>query len=98
MATLASFNESPNPVPAGSTGNINLTFNVSPAQGNLTADITVYNNGVVAGGATGINLNGTAAEPTPDTQIAATNTGWEIRTTQGVLRRVAQNQFTIGRT
>lgn len=98
MATLTAVNESPNPVPSGSTGNISLTFNTTPAQGNLTADITVYNNGVVAGGATGVVLNGSAAEPTPDVQVSSTNTGWEIRTSQGVLRRVGQNQFTIGRT
>lgn len=98
MATLTSFVESPNPVPSGSTGNISLTFTTAPPQGNLTADISVFENGIFRGNATGVVLSGSVAEVTPDVQIGATNTGWEIRTTQGVLKRVSQNQFTISRT
>ena len=95
MATLNPIQESPNPVPAGSSGTISLTFQTDPGTPDETADLTVYKDGVVQQTATGIVLKGRPAEATPVVQAGSSNVGWEIRTTQGALAPLGNNQFSI---
>ncbi len=95
MATLNPIQESPNPVPSGSVGTITLTFTVNPGTPDLTANLNVYDNGVVIASSAAITLKGVPAEATPVVSMGSTNTGWEIRTSQGILASLGNNQFTI---
>lgn len=96
MATLNPIQETPNPVPDGSTGTISLSFQTDPGTPDETADITIMLNGIVQQSASAVVLTGRSAEVTPVVQIGETGSGWEIRTDAGVLAAgEAPNQFTI---
>lgn len=96
MATLNTpLTVSPSPVPNGSVGTIVLTFTTNPGTPNLTANISVYDNGALIASAPAVVLNGVPAEATPTVTAGSTGTGWEIRTTAGVLASTGNNTFTI---
>ena len=95
MATLNPIVESPNPVPSGSVGTITLSFTVSPGTPDLTASIGVYNSGTLIATSPSVVLKGVPAESTPVVTMGSTNSGWEIRTDQGILSALGNNQFTI---
>jgi hypothetical protein len=95
MATLNPIVESPNPVPNGQLGAIVLTFTTDPGTPDLTANVSVYDNGTLIATAPPITLNGIPPEPTPTVSLGSTNSGWEIRADNGVLASTGNNTFTI---
>ena len=95
MATLNPIQESPNPVPSGQVGTITLTFQTNPGTSDLTANISVFNGGTLVASAAAVTLKGTPGEATPVVTMGSTNNGWEIRTDQGILAALGNNQFSI---
>lgn len=95
MATLNALTEAPNPVPSGTTGTITVTFNTNPGTPDQTADISIYDNGTLVNSASAVVLKGVPAETTPTVALGSTNTGWELRTTSGVLTSLGSNTFSI---
>lgn len=97
MATLNQFSANPTTVPPGGASTVTITFNVTPPQSDLTADLTVYENGEQRGQVLGVVLQGQPGEPVPTVTLGATGSGWELRTTAGVLAALGNNQFSLTR-
>lgn len=93
MATLTSLTASSQTVPSTLTA----TFSVAGGTPAVTANVTVLLDGVVKGTASNIQVApAVPGESTPVVSLGNTNSGWEIRTTAGVLRGGSvQNQFVL---
>lgn len=97
MATIQSVTASPNPAPAGQPSRIQVNFNLAAAVSDLTADVTVYENGAPRGSAAGVVLKGTPAETAPNVTVGSTGVGWEIRTSAGTLSALGGGAFNLTR-
>lgn len=94
MATLNPITITPNPVPSGQSGEIDLTFTTDPGTPDKVAAVTITDDGAVIGSGS-VTLNGTPAESTPAVSASSTGSGWEIQTDNGTLVALGDNKFSI---